>query len=181
MNRSFLVAFAISFVSVGILLCGAGAGLAYLLVPGAPKRYATTIFSLAVSPGWKCRREYRDHVCNFGQPPFDSIVVFTLKQRGPQDTLEAYEEHLRGPIAAAGKNGGQADFVSLRRVRIAGTEWVEGTRRNSEVANYETTYLAGITAESAVLFTFSVHEPATPDRRRQLRTMADSLIIYQRR
>lgn len=181
MNRSFLTAFALSLVSVGILLCGAGAGLAYLLVPEVPKRYATGIFSFAVSPSWKCRREHLDHVCDSGLPPFDSIVIFTLKQRGLQDTLEAYEDHLRKPMTAAGDKGGQAEFVSLRRVRIAGSDWVEGIRRNSEVTNYETTYLAGVTAESAVLFTFSVHEPATSERRRQLRSMADSLVIYQRR
>jgi hypothetical protein len=71
--------------------------------------------------------------------------------------------------------------VSLKRVLLAGADWVEGVRRNSEVKNYETTYLASLTAEAAVLFTFSVHEPAAPERRHELRSMADSLVIYQRR
>jgi hypothetical protein len=181
MKRAFLAAFAISLVLVGTVLCGAGAGLAYLVVPEGPTRYATAIFSFAVPLGWKCRREHLDHVCDSGLPPHDSIVVFALKQRGVQDTMEAYEDHLRGPIAAPGDEGRQAEFVSVKRVRIAGADWLEGVRKNSEVKNYETTYLASITAEAAILFTFSVHEPAAPERRRELRSMADSLVIYQRR
>ncbi|MCK1707715.1 MULTISPECIES: hypothetical protein [unclassified Bradyrhizobium] len=181
MSRSFVTAFALSLVSVGLLLCGAGAGLAYLLVPEAPRRYATAIFSFAVPPGWTCRREQLDYICDSGHPPFASIVIFTMKHRGTHDTLDAYEDHLRGPIPAVGNKSGEAELVSLKRVRIAGTDWVEGIRKNSEVPNYETTYLAGITAEAAVLFTFSIHEPADPKRRRQLRSMADSLVIYQRR
>jgi hypothetical protein len=54
-------------------------------------------------------------------------------------------------VAAADNKGGEAELVTLQRVRIAGSYWVEGMRRNSEVSNYETTYLADVTAETAVL------------------------------
>jgi hypothetical protein len=97
MSRSLLVAFVISLFLVGILLCGAGAGLAYLAVPKVPRKYATAIFSFAVPAGWTCRREGSEHVCDFGPPPFDSMVVLTMKYRGPNDNLEVYEDHLRNP------------------------------------------------------------------------------------
>jgi hypothetical protein len=178
MTKSVLAAFVLSFVCVVTILCGAGSGIAYLLVPEPARRYATATFSFAIPPGWACRRENLEHVCDNGNPPHDSIVIFTMKQRGIQDTFQAYEDHLRGPIPAAG-GGGQSEFVSLKRVRIAGADWIEGVRRNSEARNYETTYLTSLTAEIAILFTFSVHEPASADRMRDLHTMADSLVVYQ--
>jgi hypothetical protein len=64
-------------------------------------------------------------------------------------------------------------------VTIAGSEWVEGVLRDSEVHNYDTTYLAGNTAEVAILFTLSVHAKYREVRANDLRQMIESLVVYQ--
>lgn len=102
-----------------------------------------------------------------------------MKYRSQTDTLASYEQHLREPMPAVGR-GGNADLISLKRVTLAGSQWVEGVLRDSEVRNYYTTYLAGNTAEVAILVTFSVHERFRRARELDLRSMIESLVIYQR-
>ncbi len=63
---------------------------------------------------------------------------------------------------------------------IAGSEWVEGVLRDSEGHNYDTTYLAGNTAEVAILFTLRVHAKYRGNRAADLRQMITSLVVYQR-
>jgi hypothetical protein len=150
-----------------------------VFVPAPPERFATTVYSFELAKGWKCVREGTEYVCHLGKPPSDAIIIATMKYRGPTDNMTAYEEHLRSPKPAVGREG-NADLVFLRRRRIAGTEWVEGVLRDSEVLNYETTYLAGNTAEIAILVTFTVHQQYRAVRSQDLHSMMESLVIYQR-
>ncbi len=154
-------------------------GGARLFVPTAPERFATAVYSFELAHGWKCTREGTEYVCSIGEPPLDAIIIAAMKYRGPTDTMSAYEEHLRSPRPAVGRDG-MAELVSMRRQIIAGTEWIEGVLRDSEVHNYETTYLAANTAEIAILITFSVHERSRAVRYQDLRSMIESLVIYQR-
>jgi hypothetical protein len=179
MTVEFSKGFLAAFFGSGMILVLLGLGGAWLFVPAPPKRFATAVYSFELAHGWKCVREGAEHVCDFGEPPSDAIIIAAMKYRGPMDTLAAYEEHLRSPRPAVGREG-TAELVSLRRQRIGGTEWVEGIFRDSEVLNYETTYLAGITAEIAILVTFSVHKKYRAVRSRDLRAMMESLVVYQR-
>jgi hypothetical protein len=133
-------------------------------------------YSFKLPHGWICKKETSEHACLFGEPPSDAIIIFSMKDRGPMDTLAAYEEHFRSPRSAAGRDG-NAELVSLRRQSIAGIEWVEGTFRDSEVLNYYTTYLAGTTAEIAILVTFSVHQKYRELHSQDLRSMMESLEV----
>lgn len=163
----------------GTILGLIGLGGAWMFVPAPPERFATAVYSFELAGGWTCAREVTEIVCRLGEPPSDAIIIATMKYRGPTDTMKAYEEHLRSPRPAVGRDG-NAELVSLRREIIAGTEWVKGTLRDSEARNYETTYLAGNTAEIAMLITFSVHERYRAARSQDLRSMMESLVVYQR-
>jgi len=162
-----------------VTFCGLGIGAAWLLVPTPPERFATAAFSFDLAPGWSCMREATEYVCRLGKPPSDSVIIMAMKYRSADDILAKYEEHLRTPKPAVGGDG-YAGIISIRRVTIAGSEWVEGILRNSEVHNYDTTYLAGNTAEVAILFTLSVHTKYRDIRAKDLRQMAESLVVYQR-
>jgi hypothetical protein len=178
MNGSFLKAFAGGVALTAITICGLGIGAAWLLVPPAPQRFATAAFSFQPAPGWTCGREATEYVCRLGEPPSDAIVIMTMKYRSVDDTLAKYEEHLRAPMPAVGREG-HAELISIRRSIIGGSQWVEGVLRDSEVHNYDTTYLAGITAEVGILFTLSVHANFRDVRAKDLRQMVQSLVIYQ--
>jgi hypothetical protein len=82
-------------------------------------------------------------------------------------------------MKAVGRDG-NAEFVSVERVTIGGKDWVEGVLIDSEVFNYETTYLATNTADAAILITFSVHKKFRAVRSEVLRRMMQSLVVYQR-
>jgi hypothetical protein len=172
--RAFLAGLALSAVTIG----GLGIGAAWLLVPTPPERFATAAFSFEMPPGWSCVREAKEYVCSFGKPPHDAIVIMVMKYRSADDTLKKYEEHLRTPKPAVGRDG-YADVVFIKRRTIAGSEWVEGVLRDSEAHNYDTTYLAGNTAEVAILFTLSVHAEYRDVRSKDLRQMIKSLVVYQ--
>lgn len=173
--RAFLTGLALSAVAI----CGLGIGAAWLLVPRPPERFATAAFSFNLAPGWSCVREATEYICRLGKPPSDSIIIMAMKYRSADDTLDEYEKHLRTPRPAIGGDG-PAEIISIQRVSIAGTRWVEGVIRDAEVHNYDTTYLAGNTAEVAILFTLSVHAKYRDIRAKDLRQMAESLVVYQR-
>jgi hypothetical protein len=178
MSQSFLKAFLAGLFFTAFAICGLGIGVAWLLVPSPPNRFSTAAFSFNLPRGWSCVREVTEYVCHEGQPPSDAIVIMTMKYRSPQDTLSSYEEHLRSPMPAVGRSG-NAELISLKKVNIAGADWVEGILRDSEVYNYDTTYLAGTTAEVGILVTFSVHKIVRTARDNELRSMIESLVVYQ--
>lgn len=179
MSAPFIKAFLAGLSLAAAVICGLGIGAAWLMVPPPPERFSTAAFSFDLPPGWSCIREVTENVCRLGKPPSDAIVIMTMKYRSAGDTMTSYEEHLRSPMPAVGREG-NADLVSLRHVTIAGSEWVEGVLRDSEVHNYDTTYLAGNTAEVAILFTLSVHAKYREIRAADLRQMITSLVVYQR-
>jgi hypothetical protein len=178
MSSAFFKAFVIGLLATGLGLGLVGFGGAWLLVPSPPERFATAVYSFELARGWKCVREGTEYVCTFGKPPNDAIIITAMKFRGPGDTLAGYEDRLRQPRKAQGREG-NAEVVSVGRVKIGGAEWVEGVLRDSEVPNYETTYLAGNTAEVGILATFSVHQQYRAVRTQVLRSMIESFVVYQ--
>ncbi|WP_027520545.1 hypothetical protein [Bradyrhizobium sp. Ec3.3] len=178
MRGSFFRAFLVGLSLTALMICGLGIGAAWLLVPTPAVRFATAAFSFEMPAGWSCTREVTEYVCRLSEPS-DAIVIMTMKYRSADDTLVKYEEHLRTPMPAVGRDG-HAELVSVGRRTIAGSEWVEGILRDSEAHNYDTTYLTGITAEVAILFTLSVHAKYREARAKDLRKMIESLVVYQR-
>jgi hypothetical protein len=172
MSTEFGRWFVSGFTATGAALAALAFGGAWLFVPSPPGRFATAVYSFELARGWSCIREGTEFVCRTGQPPFDSNILMTSKYRGPQDTMSAYEDHLRAPMPAVGREG-NAELLSIKRVNLSGAEWVEGVLRNSAVAGYDTTYLAAFTSEIAMLVTFSVHEKVKTQRLPELRAMMD--------
>ncbi len=179
MKAPFVKAFVIAAMLSAITIVALSIGVAWILVPAPRERFATRGFSFELARGWACTQEGTEFVCRNGKPPSDSILIMTMKHRSPEDTLSKYEQHLRAGMPMADGNG-RAEVISIRRVVIGGADWVEGVFHGSEVPRYDTTYLAGITAEIGILFTMSVHKNFRDIRSKDLKSMAESLVIYQR-
>ncbi len=170
-----MVRFLVGFFLAAIALAFLAFGGAWMIVPSQERRFATSVYSFELVPGWTCDRQDTEYVCNIGSPPFDAIIVAAMKYRAADDTLEAYMNHLRGLVT---EDQG-VRLISLRREFISGKEWVEGVLMNSEVRDYETTYLCTTTAEIALLITFSIHKDHRM-RSQDLAKMVGSLVVYQR-
>lgn len=172
------------FLAAVLTLIGLGAAgfLASWLMASAPReRFVTSAFEFERAPGWTCGPDGTEYVCTVGERPHSAIAVIAQKLRGPQDTLEAYEAHLgRGnEVKRADGTTARPEIVFVRRRRLAGHEWVEALHRGSEIKNYDTHYLATVTARLGLLVTFSAHIEHRARYLAQLEEMIGSLVIYE--
>ena len=140
MSSAFFKAFVIGLLAtgLGLGLLGLG-GACQLLVPSPPPNALRppSILSTWPADGNASERAPNMFVRSASRPMTPSSST-AMKLRGPGDTLAGYEERLRKPRRAQGREG-NAEIVSVGRVKIAGAEWVEGVLIDSEVPNYETT------------------------------------------
>jgi hypothetical protein len=178
MNLRFIGMLGLGFAGTLAALAGAVWLTSWLIAPAPPpKRFITDTFELDLAPGWSCDLDETDYVCRKGRPPTASIAIIAMKRRGPDDNLDAYEEHLRHP--APNKDGTVPELQKLVRRRLANHEWVEGVQLSSEIPNYVTIYMATNTSQVGVLATFSFHKNREMDERRDLDSMLSSLRIHQ--
>jgi hypothetical protein len=179
----FLTSLLGSFAGTVLILVGAGYAVTRLTLrqPRDPFRAGSFEFDLA--PGWWCERDSSAYVCNPpGQPPYAATVIMAIKERGPDDNLQAYEDFLKQPkSASAGAGPNPLSVVSyVGRTTLAGVQWVEALHLGSEIANYDTYYLATTTATLGILVTMSVDRQEEANYVRQLTDMMNTLHVYQR-
>lgn len=183
MGTRFLLWFTIAFASTLALLGGVGLALARFGVSQPRELYRNAAFEFDLAPGWWCERNETEDICspnNEKQRP--AVAIITAKYRGPQDTLDAYEAHLRTPqhVDRDDPTSPLAEIRYVRRSEIAGRSWVESLHVGSEVKNYNTYYLATTTSHVGVLVTLSVHQRFEDRYIGEFNRMMQSLKTYQR-
>ena len=104
-----------------------------------------------------------------------------MKRRSPDETLKAYENHLRQSQANTNSDGSvrHSQVLRLGRRALGRHEWVEAVHLNSEVNGYLTHYLATTTAHLGVLVTFSALEREQKKLMPQIEQMIETLLIYE--
>lgn len=141
--------------------------------------YRTPYFEFQLAPGWHCHREDSDYICT---PTVSDqkkvVVIMTMKERGPSDNLAAYLDHLRRPTAH--RDGFSSTVRYARLVRLGSRDWIESLHSSSEVANYDTYYLATTTSLVAMLLTLSTHRTVQNTASNELRSMMATVRTYQR-
>lgn len=184
MSARFAASFVLSFLIIGTAIALAG-WVAIRLLADAPRAFVfTALYSFELPEGWRCTRQGTEQVCGTKQRPNPAIAIITAKYRGPQDTMEAYEAHLKKPQPVAAAGPSKATEISrvefVRRQRIAGRDWVVALHFGSEVPNYYTYYYAGLSSHVAALMTFSVHKDHVQERKPQIDVMVSTLSMHQR-
>jgi hypothetical protein len=81
-------------------------------------------------------------------------MILTAKFAGADDTLADYKRHLE---ERAQEVGPKATLRPPTFTKIEGRVWVDAILTGSEIANYDTRYLATVKDQIAVVFTFSAH------------------------
>lgn len=180
--RNLLAAIATATLVFGALAVG-GLAVANFLMPAPANIYRTSIYDITLPKGWTCRMEGSELVCTPPELPHHAVLIATMKYRDTtRDTLEAYSAHLENPIALDLPDGKTmtSTVEQVGSTVINGRTWVEATHLNSEVKNYRTHYLATLTAQIAILITFSSYRDEFEIYQPVLKQMVSSINIYQR-
>lgn len=125
------------------------------------KTFRNAYVSFEIGEKWNCKPEQTEWVCRTTDPGLaEAIIILTAKEVGPQDSLAAYEAHLKTQRTIVTRTGQtvQSTIYRVEQRKIANHPWVDGMHFSSEVWNYYTRYLATIKERIAVLVTFSAHK-----------------------
>ncbi len=125
------------------------------------KTFRNAYISFEIGEKWNCKPEQTEWICRTNDPGLaEAIIILTAKEVGPQDSLAAYEAHLKTPRTIMTRSGQtvQSTIYRVEQRKIANHPWVDGMHFSSEVWNYYTRYLATIKERIAVLVTFSAHK-----------------------
>ena len=123
----------------------------------AAMEFRSSYLRFELPDGWTCRLEVTEFVCS---PPLaagekaSSIMIFTAKEEGPDDSFTEYRKHLE----SEGEKRGPGGVIKPPTImRIGDTLWIDATISGSEIPNYYTRYLATVKNGIALLVTFSAH------------------------
>ncbi len=137
--------------------------LLFLISPSISQAelFRNAYLSFELPPNWRCRNEVTEWVCisKFSKKSKEAIIILTAKEKGPTDSLQQYEGHLKQKKTLTTKKGKQimSHVYTVKKVQINGHTWVDGLHISSEVENYYTRYMATTKGPIAVLVTFSGH------------------------
>lgn len=155
MTHLFILSFVFSFIFIFIVMAS------FSLQPVHAGLFHNAYVSFELPDRWNCRVEETEWVCasQFADPR-EAIIVLTAKEVGPQDSLAAYEAHLKTPRTITTRKGAplKSSVISVKSRRINDFDWMDGFHENSEVPHYYTRYLATTKDKIAVLVTFSAHK-----------------------
>lgn len=120
--------------------------------------FKNSFISFELPKRWSCLEEDQVFVCQEkrAESGQEAILVFAAKQKGDNDSLEQFHDHLRSPRQWKfdGKDV-ESTVLKVETTRIKGQTWVDATQDDSELVGFRTRYLATIKGDIAVLVTFS--------------------------
>jgi hypothetical protein len=181
----FFVSFVATLLGTLAVLGGLGYAITQMTVGHPRDPFRTGSFEFDLALGWWCEPESQQaYACSpSGKPPYSAAVVMAVKERGNDDTLQAFEDHLKQPkkTAVESSDAGQPLVVRyVKRRKLGDREWVEALHIGSEIAAYHTYYLATTTSYLAILVTMSVHKDYEAAYMKELSEMMSTLNVYQR-
>jgi hypothetical protein len=182
-----LTAFLIAFLVTVVTLVAAGYAITRIPIASPREIFRAGPLEFDLAPGWWCERDSRkslDYACSPpGKPPYSAAVLVAVKDRSTDDTLQAFENHLKQlkRTAVESSDAGEPSVVRyVKRRKLGDYEWVEALYLGSEIAGYHTYYLATTTSYLAILVTLSVHKDYQAAYMKELNSMMSTLNIYQR-
>ena len=140
--------------------------LCALFVFGCSLTSATTFTNSYISfdlpPNWDCKLEGTEYVCvsKYEKESKEAIIIFTAKEVGPTDSLDAYKTHLSNPRTLPDKSGKTvpSQVLHVQPRMISDHRWIDSLHLGSEISSYYTRYLATVKNNLAILVTLSAHK-----------------------
>lgn len=124
------------------------------------KTFMNSYVSFELNSRWNCTSEMTEWICRSEQSSqAPAIIILTAKEAGPQDSLSAYEAHLKKQKNILSRTGQplKSTVYQVQQETINLQPWVNGFHFSSEVVNYYTRYLATVKNGVGILVTFSAH------------------------
>ena len=124
------------------------------------EKFSSQFCEFELPPGWECALEGTEWVCQStnADRKKEAIIVLAAKERGEQDSLEAYQGYLKEKKVfqlPGGKN-----IVSepsyTKSIQINDHPWIDSLHLQSEIPGFYTRYLATVKEKLGVAVTFSV-------------------------
>ena len=127
---------------------------------GWSKLFRNDYVQFELPAGWDCKIEGSEWVCQSNDPEVkkEIIVICAAKQRGPEDEIDKYREHLKKPRPKTDLAGKPytSEVVWVNEKEIKGQMWVDGMHVGSEIPGFYTRYISTVKGKVAMLLTWSV-------------------------
>ena len=124
------------------------------------KKFSSQFCEFDLPDGWECDLEGSEWVCQSGNKDRrkEAIVILAAKERGEEDSLDAYQAYLKQKKVY--KLPGGKNIVSEMRyantTEINDHTWIDAMHLQSEIPGYYTRYLATVKERLGVGVTFTV-------------------------
>lgn len=132
----------------------------FVTLPVQAKKFTSQFCEFELPPNWECSLEGSEWVCQSLDKARkkEAIIILAAKVRGAQDTLQAYQEHLkeRKKFTIPGGKTQTSDPQYSVVKEINGQKWIDSLHLASEVPGFYTRYLATVISDLGVAVTFSV-------------------------
>ena len=135
--------------------------LAFAVASGAQgKKFSSQFCEFDLPEGWECELEGSEWVCQSTNEDRrkEAIVILAAKERGEEDSLDAYQAYLKQKKVfnlPGGKNI-ISEMRYVNTVEINGHTWIDAMHLQSEIPGFYTRYLATVEEGLGVGVTFSV-------------------------
>ena len=124
------------------------------------KDFSNDYIAFQLPPGWECSLEGAEYVCQSTNKDRqkEAIIIMAAKEKGPQDSLPAYEAYLKQKKTYVLPNRktqvSEPKFTKIKPVNEQ--KWIDSLHLASEVPGFFTRYLETVKGDLGVAVTFSV-------------------------
>ncbi|MBC87262.1 MAG: hypothetical protein CL677_08800 [Bdellovibrionaceae bacterium] len=146
----------------GYLLCAilAFAGLMPAISAQA-KIFKNSYISFELPDNWRCTMEGTEYTCfsSTNKKLKQAVIIFTAKEKGPGDSIAAYEAQLKKTRTIPGVNNKAvtSKVQYVKKYNLNNKTWVDSLHESSEVEAYYTRYVGTVSNGLGILVTFSAH------------------------
>jgi hypothetical protein len=152
--------------------------------PAHAARFANQFAEFELPAQWQCSLEGAEWVCQNTQESKkrDAIIILAAKLKGDQDSLDQYQNYLKGPKSYTSVQGKPvtSEVKYAKTVDLNGQPWVDSLHLDSELPGFYTRYLATIKLDIGVLVTYSIQKDKYQDYLQDLENMARTLKVFRK-
>ncbi|MGE4234277.1 MAG: hypothetical protein AB7F43_13190 [Bacteriovoracia bacterium] len=156
-----------------------------ILAPSAHAlKFTNQFVEFELPTKWNCSLEGAEWVCQStnDQQKRDAIIVLAAKLKGPQDTLDQYQDYLGKPRNFTAPNGKAVSSKPkyAKIIQLNGQPWVDAIHMESELPDFYTRYLATIKQDIGILVTYSIYKTKYQEYLSEFETMVKSMKAFRK-
>jgi len=147
-------------------------------------RFTNQFIEFELPPRWQCNLEGAEWVCQSTDETRkrDAIIVLAAKNKGDQDSLDQYLNHLKAPKIYQSVQGRtvKSDPKYAKTVQLGGQPWVDSLHLESELPGFYTRYVATVKQDIGVLVTFSINKDKYNQYLPDCENMINTLKVFKK-